>query len=145
MIRHVWSVVCSKASIDNDTNNISLFEVLEQVQVSQWPQDVPQDAVPLAPFPMEIVTLWMREPLNEPQSGECRAIVHSPRGKSAVSAAQVMDLAKFRRFRSRFRFPGLPIDGPGICEIEIQYRRGSEDSWEVVGKVPIEITSPESG
>ncbi len=81
MIRHVWSVLCTKSSIDSDTNNISLFEILEQIQVSQFPEPA-GDAITVVPMPVELVSLWTREPVGEPQQGECRLTMYSPRGKS---------------------------------------------------------------
>jgi len=138
VIRHVWSVLCTKSSIDSDTNNISLFEILEQIQVSQFPEPA-GDAITVVPMPVELVSLWTREPVGEPQQGECRLTMYSPRGKSLSSPPQVMDLSKYRRFRSRFQIPGLPLDGPGLCEVEVQFRGGSEAEWNTVARVPIEV------
>ncbi len=34
MIEHVWSVVCAKTATDRQTNTISLFEVIEQINAN---------------------------------------------------------------------------------------------------------------
>jgi len=136
-------VVCTKTSIDSETNNVSLFEVIEQVQISTVPEAAP-DTVTMAVMPMECVSLWMREPITEPQHGECRLALRGPRGASVSSAPQALDLSKYRRFRSRLRLPGLPIDGLGLCEIEVQFRPESEAEWNTVARVPIEVTAQES-
>src|SRR5258708_30269464 len=57
-MRHVWYILCAKASIDRETNNISLFEVLESVQMQiagpfVFPGQVPLEAT--------FVTLWARD------------------------------------------------------------------------------------
>jgi hypothetical protein len=142
VIRHLWSLVCAKSSIDSQTNNISIFEVIEQIQIGPIPESVPEGPVPLAAMSLEVISLWMRDPLNEPARGEYRITMHSPRGKSLPSAVQVMDLSTFRRFRSRFHLPGLPIDGVGLCQIEVEFRAGSEAEWVSVAKVPIEVAEP---
>jgi hypothetical protein len=143
MIRHVWSVACSKASIDNQTNNISLFEVLEQLQVPHWPERPPDGVIGVGALPLEIVSLWIRVPLDVPERGECRIRVRAPGGSVLESGAQVMDLAAYRRFRSRFSFPGLPIDEPGLCEIEVLFRTGADAEWRIVAQIPIEMRTLE--
>jgi hypothetical protein len=33
MVEHIWTVLCSHAVVDKDTNNVSLHNVIEQVNV----------------------------------------------------------------------------------------------------------------
>jgi hypothetical protein len=58
----IWAVLCQNAVIDKYTNNISLFNIIEEIMVSA---DVPQeesgeDFGVGIPVNMELVTLWTR-------------------------------------------------------------------------------------
>ena len=53
MIHHVWTVLCSRALIDRDSNNISIHNVLEQLNIAAPPQ--PDLALNIH---FEILSLW---------------------------------------------------------------------------------------
>ena len=67
MIEHIFSVVCSGISIDAETNAISLFKVLEQLNVftdSEQPLRIP--------IHFEILSLWTRRSPEIPCRGKTR-------------------------------------------------------------------------
>jgi hypothetical protein len=59
MIHHVWTVFCSSSAIDRDTNQVSLFDLIEQVTVQAVePRAAGERGVIPARF--QVVTLWTR-------------------------------------------------------------------------------------
>lgn len=134
MIQHVWSVLCSKSSIDKETNNISLFEVIEQLQGEGW-----MGEPVLVPYPLELVSLWARAEPNRPSRGEARVILHSPSGTTKISATQQVDLSEFRRLRHRIKIPGLRVNGPGFYTFLVEVRQEEQEHWEPVARIPLEI------
>lgn len=77
MICHVWSVLCSKISVDRETNSISLFEILENVEFTTptaltFPAKVPFEAT--------LVNSWARQDPNGPVEGEMRVRLLAPSG-----------------------------------------------------------------
>jgi|GEM_PF-4752138 len=56
MARHMWTIMCSKSSIDRQTNNLSLFDIIEKIDVAVVAQ-VDQIIVPI---PFHLVTMWVR-------------------------------------------------------------------------------------
>lgn len=138
-MRHVWSVLCSSSTIDRDSNNISLNEVTEQLNIpaEEMPDDLPEDAG--IPVQLELVTLWSRSDLEEEDEGEARLVLDTPEGNQIEGEPVAVDLREFRRFRTRQGFNGLPYDGPGLYEFRIQARRGPDQEWEERAWIPLEV------
>jgi hypothetical protein len=138
MIRHVWSVLCSRSSIDQTTNNVSLFEVLESIQVFvNMPVAIPG----AAPFAATLVTLWARERLDTPAFGHSRFRILGPTGQPVLPELMAeIDLRTAPRTRARLTLPGLPFSGDGVYNFEVSWRTGEENEWVRVASVPLEVT-----
>jgi hypothetical protein len=131
-MEHIWSVLCSRASIDRETNNISLFEVIEQIQVLDNPA---RDQL-VGPF--ELVSLWARG-VGGPERGRVRVAIRGPSGRLLGQDVQEIDLREFKRVRARFRVAGIPIEGPGAYYFSIAVAGDEPESWTEVAKIPLEV------
>jgi len=71
-IEHIWSVLCSNSSVDIDTNSLSIFNVVEQLNIQSIPKVVslhnnnssPKEAgqeSSVIPVTFEIVSLFQRQ------------------------------------------------------------------------------------
>jgi len=129
---HVWSVLCLKASIDRETNNISLFDVVEQIQV------LPQRESGGVVGPFELVSLWTRS-VGVPERGEVRVSIRGPSEHLYAQEMQEIDLREFRRMRARFRVAGIAIEGPGTYHFSVEVRPANSESWTEVAKIPLEV------
>src|SRR3989344_355971 len=61
-IKGVWGVLCSMSSVDQQRNNISLFNVIEQfnLPVAFFEQQKKLKKTLVFPLPFEIVVCWRR-------------------------------------------------------------------------------------
>jgi len=137
MIRHIWSVLCSKAVVDRDSNNVSLFEVLEAVQITtgaalEFPANVPFDGT--------LVTLWAREQPNVPVTAEMRIRILGPADQDLGSFSATIGLQNNPRFRNVARMSGLRCGGSGVHQFEVSWRLNDTDTWHSVASIPIELT-----
>jgi hypothetical protein len=146
MIDHVWTVACSRAIIDRDSNNVSILNVLEQFNIAGSPgPDRKLDAR------VELISLWARSDFAVPSHGEGRLTLNTPAGKQIARHEFTIDLAQFRRFRARGVFAGIPIPEPGRYVFEVEARVDGEEEWHLVASVPVEVLyefpegEPESG
>ena len=149
----LWSILCGGISIDRETNNISLFNVIEQIKpgaVFEVPEaaEAPPEAIDNPPqiissLSVRLVTLWARSDPDTPETGQGRHKVVPPTGKPSVTNAYKIDLTKFKRTRVISNFPGLPSRGPGqyIVGVESEQAKGK---WETVFELPIEVDVDES-
>lgn len=140
MIRHVWTVLCSNVVIDRDSNNVSLQDVIEQVQVTiegGWSPD----AKSVLPIRLNLVTLWVRADYAVPAQGKARITVLSPAGDPlAKPGGYEINLADpYRRFRGRTRFGSLPVAGSGCYTFLVELQK-EDEAWEPVAEIPLEVT-----
>ena len=137
MIRHIWSVLCSKASIDRETNNVSLFEVFESLQFAtnaevQFPVNLP--------FTATVVSLWVRQEPNTPVAGQMRISLQSPAGEELISHGLAINLQDTSRTRTLISLNGIRIAGNGTHLFEISWRIRDDNEWFPVALLPLDIT-----
>ncbi len=141
MIRHIWSVLCSQSVIDIETNNISLFNVVEQLAVTV-PRKNASEGVPIAQLPLEIVSLWERT--GDGPTGVTTVVdVLDASGERIGGAERRLDISSARRCRSRLAFNSLPITGSGryVVRVSLQAEDGEQA---VVAELPLEVAIVES-
>ncbi len=144
MIEHVWTVLCARASIDKETNNISLFEVVEQLQVV-GPRP-PDDATVLIPVSMELVTLWERTDWAIPTRGTARMALRLPDNQLYEAPLEMaVDLSTSPRHRSVMKFGAIPFRLPGVIRFEVSIRGDGQANWRIVAKVPLLLEMPGQG
>jgi hypothetical protein len=147
MIEHVWSVVCSKSIIDGESNNISLLEVIEQVNVPAPPHvnlEVPPPADPseakaAIAIPFELVTLWTRAFDGEASQGKGRIATIGVSGNRKEFPPFDINLMANDRIRTRARFMGLEYRQPGRMSFIVELKNDGEDTWKSVATIPLVI------
>jgi hypothetical protein len=153
----IWAILCERAVIDRDTNNASLFNVIEEMQIpAQPPLDLSQMNIPTGIFPamFELMVLWVRSNLEIPERGRGRVLLivpgatdaTGPGGTDALQQGFEVDLTQFLRVRTRLRFPGLPAGDTGIYRFVVQGKAGDSE-WATMFELPIRvlIQAQESG
>jgi hypothetical protein len=136
MIDHVWTVVCSNSVTDAESNNVSLLNVLEQVNVTG--ESIPGGVLPAQ---VDIVTLWSRADYQAPERGYGRITFLSPSGSQLGEPMEFpVDLSQHHRGRSRHRLIGLPLEEAGRYVFRINFRSENEEAWHQVASVPLEVT-----
>jgi hypothetical protein len=135
MIDHVWSVLCSRSTRDADSNNISIHNVLEQINIEAEP-----DPDNLVAIEAEVITLWIRSDANIPSSGRVRLSVITPNGEVAGVHEAELDLLNFERLRSRVRFKSLPASQPGRLIFRLELQNQGAKRWKQVAAIPLTFT-----
>jgi hypothetical protein len=138
MIDHVWSVVCSRSATDRETNNLSLFEVIEQLNVlGPLPDPVARVALPI---PFEIVSLWSRSQPGEAEESRGRVRLLAPNGTEVFAQEFPVNLMENPRMRTQMRSVGFPVLGTGRYTFAVEIQRAA-DNWESVARIPVQLES----
>jgi len=139
MIRHIWTVICSRALIDKESNNVSLVEVIEEVRLTPVKSNV-EGAV--TPFPVTIawVTTWQREPIEHPGHSRGKDTILSPTGKVVVENEYPIDLSRYKRLRTRRNVANFPVSESGIYSFRTQIWNEEKNVWEAVSDIPVDIS-----
>ena len=116
MIRHVWSVFCVGHAVDRRTNAVSLFEVIEGLNL-----EVAEDVeFPFTtPFHASLVTNWAREDPDAPVEGQQQIRLLSPEGDELGVFRGDINLEDTPRNRNFSEFLVIRISGTGRHEWEV--------------------------
>jgi hypothetical protein len=136
MIEHVWTIICSNAIIDQDTNNISIFNILEQIAIPEEAANTNQ-AIGLN---IELLSLWVRADLSKPATGMSRVSLLAPHGEQMQSDESELDLSQFERLRARSLYQGLPFLGEGAYRFVVEYKSDGGTDWQKVASIPLKVT-----
>ena len=141
MIKHAWSVLCQKTVIDNDSNNISLFDVIEQLGVNvevKDPKKVPKKIN--IPIDYEVVSLWLTLKREKTLNADIKVTIVDPnQEKVEVFQQKLKILPKFKRMRSRLRVKGLVVEKPGDFTFKVEIKEENEKEFRLVAELPLEI------
>lgn len=141
MINHIWSILCRRSVIDNETNNISLYDVLEELGIEvtvkgQAPQDLPINI----PIDYEVVSMWMKDKKEIHEKGDIDIEIVNPQGKVLKNIPQAVEIASgSQRLRSRMRIAGFGATGSGIYLFRVKMKQGKEKEYKTVAELPLEV------
>ncbi len=147
-IKHAWSVICQSSIVDKDSNNISLQNVIEQVQVNVSTEGAKAfrsknpnfgNKLPIN-FPVQIVSLWR----NLDTSIVPEAVIGV---EFFDNQGELMQKAEFPfafeegkvRIRTIVNIPGVNIVGGGMYLFKIKIKESEQGSFSDVAEIPFEV------
>ena len=136
----IWAVLCESSSIDQETNNVSLFNILEEMHFLEPPhQDMTQGNVTVAPFRFILIALFSRSDVNRGERSVARLVIASPGGLDSDTLPEFeVDLESAHRNRTRLNFGGFPLKGEGEYSFQIQTPDQGGD-WQVLFELPLQV------
>lgn len=145
-IKHIWSVVAQSSLVEQQTNNISILKVLEQLNVNLSPKD--QEGLKnnsgkaiAVSFPFQIISLWQSiNPKKDPMA-DIEIEFFDPIGVSLqnIKFKLIFEPQK-TRMRSITSSPIISImDNSGVYLFKIRIKEDGEDNFSEVAEIPIEV------
>jgi len=148
-MRVLWALLCQTSAIDRDSNNMSLFNVMEEVRfptnapvVPMESEDQTEAAVPaLGQF--QLVILWSRSHESVGEKSRVRIRVLAPGSEKTLTIGESeVDLNQFLRLRQRVNFSGIPLPTPepvaGTYEFIVE-AKSTDREWEEMDRVPLRM------
>jgi hypothetical protein len=136
MAHHVWSVLCARALLDQKTNQVTLVDALERIEVRP-PEPGPLVGKLVLAQPFVLVSLWTRSDLSIPETATARFTVAVPTGEQASHNEMALNLEQHARTRTFLNFSAFPMNGTGTYVINVECFSGGQ--WRAVASVPLEI------
>lgn len=143
-MKHAWTILCRKSSIDKDTNNLSLFDSFEELHVT--PTDkLPDKAKQGLPVNFEIVSLWYDNDPSTESKGTLRIELYDSKNKKFKEFDHEFVIPKnFKRMRTRIRMIGLPMSEAGDYIFKIKYQKSDQTNYTLATELPFEIRYQDS-
>jgi hypothetical protein len=142
-IKHIWSILCERSSIDQNTNNISLFNVLEQINVDKKVLEMAKTSQKsvIATINYQLITLWQKEAEKKKINFEQKIEVVDANGKILASAPKRLEIpASQTRIRAINNFEGLPITGMGEYAFKIYLKDEYDEKYKIYASIPLVLT-----
>ncbi|MGC2831922.1 MAG: hypothetical protein WB994_19950 [Candidatus Acidiferrum sp.] len=136
MIDHIWSLLCGKSSTDRETNNLSLFDVIEQINLLGPVPEPGQQT--LLPMPFELISLWSRSDPTHAEESTARIKLLAPNSVELLTQEFPINLNPVIRLRTQMKSLAFPLSGPGRYTFTVEIRR-AEANWEIVARIPVQI------
>ena len=146
-MKNVWSVLCTKSIIDNETNNISLLDILETISISIHPKQKGVGFIKDALEPItikgqfEIVSLLKRsDTKTEFEKAQQLIEFYGPDDKKIQEFTKDIEIAKkFQRMRVRFRIQELTFSKAGEYKFVIKLKEDGQAKYQTVAEIPLEV------
>lgn len=144
MINHIWSVLCRRSIVDRDTNNISIFDVFEQLTVEIKIRKGANKNVSKINLPIdyELVSFWTKDIKDADFSykGEVKAEIIGPSGAVEKVFEQPLEMPKeMKRLRTRLQIKGFVAEESKIYHFQVSFKEIGENKYKKVASVPLEI------
>jgi len=144
-IRPVWGLICSSASIDQESNNISLFNIISQINIFEkaFPQENKNNKLP---FNHELVVLFRRilniDIDNKEFSVDVKLELVDPNGKILTETIAPLIFKKNKRqMRFVIRMDSFIYTIPGDYLYKISVKQLNDKSFKISHEIPLEVKS----
>ncbi len=145
-VTHLWSVLCQTATVDADSNDLSLIKTIDEMSVSFANADALRSFQESAakgpvttPTACDLVTLWKKADRAADAVFDLRVRYQDPDGRSLgeVEIPVRMGAGELRH-RHRLNMPGLPMTVPGEYAFVVEVR-AEGGKYKLVDRVPLDI------
>lgn len=137
MIMHLWSVLCTRAIVDQSTNGISLIDVLEQLSIPL--PAPPEDKATFIGITFTVASLWRRSDLAQPVVALERLSFLDPKGKKLMEAEGRIDMQTHPRTRMLRTYDGITLTCGGTYFFRVEFRCSDTEEWQRACDIPLEI------
>lgn len=146
-IKHVWSILCQSSVVDQQSNNLSIHQVLEQLNVDLSEKDrkllnndPKVDKVIGVPFNFQVISMWqsLNNKINPVANAEIE--LYDPIGQSLQKIEFKLQFEKDKpRMRSIISSPILRITNKGLYIFKVRIKEGDTNTFSEVAEIPLEV------
>ena len=139
-MKHIWTVLCQNSVIDSETNNLSINNVLEQLEITTDEKSVKSDGSINVPINYEIISMWYKEDSKSAVKAEILVEIVDSNSKVLKSFTQKGEMpVAMNRLRTRMRVQGIELTVSGIYSFVTKIKIEGERDFQKVAEVPLEV------
>jgi hypothetical protein len=135
-----FALLAQSVSVDRESNNLSIINVIDELTVPRETPDPPKGKILPAGFSFFLLMVWERSSAAVPETKEGRVLLVGPNSKRPAGIAPIkIDLTGTNlRCRIMLRTDVLPYQGPGTYTFVVQLKAGAK--WRRVGSRTMKVT-----
>lgn len=141
-IKHLWSLICTSTAVDKISNNISLFNVIEQLNIIITKDDIVkigQKAVPIL-INFEVVSHF--EVLSKINNFEVRLDFIDPAGNCLMKTEHKLEIpnnSNTKNIRFIVKVNKIKITSAGKYNVSINVKEPDKKDFREVYKIPLNV------
>ena len=144
-MKALWAILCESSVVDQETNRISLLNILEGIRVPEPLDPIAEESsLPAAPLNCDLFILFAR---SDPEAGEggkgrirMQFPADTPVARLPGPAPEFdVDLTAAQQHRVRLRFPVLPYYKQGTYHFIIE-AADAAGGWQQLFEIPLEVS-----
>ncbi len=140
-ISFAWAMLCQSSSVDANNNNLSLFNLIEEITVGITPdptQKLPE--IVNVPFPFHLVTLWKRNIENLNPTADVEVKLFDPKNKELQKIEYKLVFPDGKKnLRSIIQSPVFSVTDTGGYVFKISMKESGESAFTEVAEVPVNV------
>lgn len=142
-IQHIWSILCSGLSVDQQRNNLTLFNIIEQIKIPKNQLVETKDNGEkrfAAPIPFNLITLWRRAEADEAQKADVEIRLIDPTGEvRQIGKYELKFDPKIKRFRSISPWAGIKISSSGVYIFKTYIKEEGQKNFREAGMAYLDV------
>ncbi|HEC30414.1 MAG TPA: hypothetical protein ENI66_00145 [Candidatus Yonathbacteria bacterium] len=143
-MEQIWALVCKTSSIDEETNSLSLFNIVEEITIDTRKAREQGEQKNTASFPiqipLEIVIMLRKNRVNQSITADLRIDLLDPKGKSLQHMQAAVKINKeHKRLRFRIKMNGIEVSSSGDYLLKISTQEPNEEAFGKIGEIPLEV------
>ena len=148
-VKPIWSILCQESSVDTNTNNVSLFKILEEIKftirmedfdkLNNHPKFDPSKPIAL-PFASQLVILWKNLSSKSNFKFPMKLILKDPDKKIIQEILNKFEFKEGKeRLRSMININGIPLTKSGEYTYSVMVKQNKDANFKEVSSIPIKI------
>lgn len=141
-IKHLWSLICGSTVVDKVSNNISLFNVTERLNISFNKDDITRIRQKDISIPINFEVVNQFEILSEIKNFEVRLDLLDPSGVCLTTTEHKIEMPNknnAKNIRFIVKISKIKITSSGKYHISVSVREPNEKEFEEVYKIPLSV------
>lgn len=137
-MENIWSLLCTKAIVDERTKLVSLIETMDAIDVEgDLPAVDPKTPVAIGPTSIYIASFWYRSDIDKPEKSKCRHTLVGPDGQRFEQQEVEVDLQNSTSSHIVVFVPALQYVGLGRYYVLVEKMDQGEGVWSTVRRLPL--------
>ncbi|MCX6702596.1 MAG: hypothetical protein NTW60_01900 [Candidatus Wolfebacteria bacterium] len=142
-IQHRWSIICSGVSIDQQSNNLSLFNIIEQIRIPKnHLVEIKEGGEKklVIPVPFNLINLWSRASSDVAEKVDVEIKLIDPSGKARKVGAFTLKFdSKIERIRSKSQYSGIKASSSGVYTFRMYVKEKGQEDFRDIGSVHLNV------
>lgn len=136
MIKLAWTILCENATVDSQTNNLSVFNLLEELKVNAEIKEAKTNKEIVIPLRQKLVTYWKNSTTEQLDNLNIKAQIIDPTNTVLQEMPMRLNLpAGKRNIRAIFEINGLKLTESGVYTFAVFLEKNK--SFERVGETEL--------